>query len=290
MSPANSKVSYDSIMSVMELLKDPKMTFSSVASFTGLSESTIVCIFDKHCHISRNPFPEVICIDEVYTKVNSFNAKYSCIFYDFYNRSIIDVLPDRKKNYLHHYFQSLHNSRELLNVKYVCIDMYLPYKQIAQIYFKKALICVDSFHVIKHLNESLQKLRIRIMKSYSTDSIEYYLLKHWKCLLFDKTINPDNKGKYNKKLARYINYRQLLELILSIHPDLKLAYDLKKNIQSLMLLILMKMRKKNLILSMMNLSFPIFLNTTILLFLLLIGKLKSSIHSLFIKVKESIPV
>lgn len=47
--------------------------------------------------------------------------------------------------------------------------------------------------------------------------------------MFDKTINPDNKGKYNKKLARYINYRKLLELILAIHPDLKLAYDLKKN-------------------------------------------------------------
>ncbi|MCI9312926.1 MAG: transposase [Erysipelotrichaceae bacterium] len=38
--------------------------------------------------------------------------------------------------------------------------MYLLYKQIAQFYFKKAFICVDSFHVIKHLNESLQKLRI----------------------------------------------------------------------------------------------------------------------------------
>lgn len=110
----------------------------------------------------------------------------------------------------------------------MCIDMYIPYKKIAQIYFKKALICVDSFHVIKHLNESLQKLRIRIMKSFSTDSIEYYLLKHWKCLLFDRTINLDNKGKYNKKLDRYINYRQLLELILSIHPHLKLAYELKE--------------------------------------------------------------
>ncbi|MCI8541285.1 MAG: transposase [Erysipelotrichaceae bacterium] len=66
------------------------------------------------------------------------------------------------------------------------------------------------------------------MKSFSTDSIEYYLLKQWKCLLFDRTIDLDNKGKYNKKLARYINYRQLLELILSIHPDLKLAYELKE--------------------------------------------------------------
>ena len=228
MAPANSKVSYDSIIMIMELLKNPKMTFSSVATLTGLSESTIVRIFDKHCHIPRISFPEVICIDEVYTKVNSFDAKYSCIIYDFYNRSIIDVLPDRKKNYLHHYFQNFQRSNELLNVKYVCIDMYLPYKQISQIYFKKALICVDSFHVIKHLNDSLHKLRIRIMKSYHTDSIQYYLLKHWKCLLFDRTIDLDNKGKYNKKLARYINYRQLLDCILAIDPQLKLAYELKE--------------------------------------------------------------
>ena len=102
MAPANSKVSFDSIIMVMELLKDPKMTFSSVASLTNLSESTIVRIFDKHCHIPHILFPEVTCIDEVYTKVNSFDAKYSCIFYDFYNRSILDVLPDRRKNYLHH--------------------------------------------------------------------------------------------------------------------------------------------------------------------------------------------
>ncbi|MBQ7889457.1 MAG: transposase [Erysipelotrichaceae bacterium] len=86
-------------------------------------------------------------------------------------------LPDRKKGYLHHYFQHLQDSSELLNVKYVCMDMYLPYKQISKHYFKKALICVDSFHLIKHLNESLQKVRIRVLRSYDTDSIQYYLLK-----------------------------------------------------------------------------------------------------------------
>ncbi len=106
--------------------------------------------------------------------------------------------------------------------------MYFPYKQIAQIYFKKALICVDSFHVIKHLNESLQKVRIRIMNSYNKDSIQYYLLKYWKSLLFDRTIDLDNKGKFNHKLKRHINFRQLLELILAIHPDLKNAYELKE--------------------------------------------------------------
>ena len=56
MAPTNSKVSYDSIITVMDLLKDPKMTFSSVASFTGLSESTIVRIFDGYYKMRRAGF------------------------------------------------------------------------------------------------------------------------------------------------------------------------------------------------------------------------------------------
>ena len=106
--------------------------------------------------------------------------------------------------------------------------MYLPDKQISKLYFKKAVICVDSFHVIEHLNESLQKVRIRVLRSYDTDSIQYYLSKKWKCLLFDRTIDLDNKGKFNKRLEHYVNYKQLLKLILAIYPDLRKAYELKE--------------------------------------------------------------
>lgn len=227
LSPSRSKVSFATIQSVMDLLKDSKMTFKSTAKLLAISETTTIRIFDKYCHISRPTFPEVICIDEVYTKNSDFDSRYSCIFYDFYRRSIIDVLPSRKKNYLHHYFQSF-TAGELLSVHYICIDMYLPYKQIAKIYFKKAIICVDSFHVIKHLHDSFSNLRIRLMKSYPTDSIEYYLLKQWKNLLFNGNINLDNKGKYNKKLKRFVNFRQILEMMLEINPQFKTAYLLKE--------------------------------------------------------------
>lgn len=227
LTPSGSSISYSTIQQVMVLLQNPNHTFSDVAKLIHISETSVIRIFDKHCHLTRAPFPEVLCIDEVYTKNSSFDAKYSCIFYDFYTRTIIDVLPSRHKNYLHHYFQNI-AKEELDNVHFICIDMYLPYKQIAEIYFKKAIICVDSFHVVKHVNDDLSQLRIRIMKSFSPDSIEYYLLKHWKMLLFDRTINLDNKGKFNKKLNRIINYRQLLELILDISPQLKSAYELKE--------------------------------------------------------------
>ncbi len=108
------------------------------------------------------------------------------------------------------------------------MDMHKTYKIIGRLYMKKAVICVDSFHVIKLLNDSLSKLRIRIMKRYNTDSIEYYLLKHWRFLLFDRRIDLDNKARFNKKLNRYINYRQLLDMILSIDPELDMAWHLKE--------------------------------------------------------------
>lgn len=227
MSPTNKKTSYASIIEIMDLLSDPHMTFKGVSNITGISETSVIRIFDKHCHIPRVPLPEILCIDEVYTKNSDFKSKYSCIFYDFKKHNVVEVLPSRRKDYLHMYLTGI-PIEERNNVKYVCIDMYMPYKEIIQIYFKKAIICVDSFHVVKHLNDDLNRLRIRHMKSYEPDSQEYYLLNKFRFLLLDRTINLDNKSKYNKKFERYLNYRDLLELILSINSEIRYAYELKE--------------------------------------------------------------
>lgn len=213
----------------MELLKDPHMTFKSAAELISISKSSAVRLFDEHCHLERPVFPEALCMDEVYAKNSDFDSKYICVFYDFYKHRIIDVLPSRKKNYLYHYFQQYENTGELLSVKYVCIDMNNTYRYIARKYFKKAVICADSFHVIKQLNDSLSKLRIRIMKRYDTSSIEYYLLKHFKFLLFRRDLDLDNKARFNKRLDCYINLRGLQERILSIDPQLRKAFELKED-------------------------------------------------------------
>lgn len=228
LAPSGKQISYAAVTRVMEFLKSPHITFKEAAHLTGISVSSAIRIFDEHCHIPRRTFPEAVCIDEVYAPGSEFkDSDYVCVFYDFYERKIIDVLPSRTKNYLHNYFQPFQGTGEFNSVKYLIMDMHMPYKLIGRIYMKKAVICADSFHVIKQLDDSLSKLRIRIMKRYDTDSIEYYLLKHWKFLLFDRTINLDNRDKFNK-LNRYINYRQLLDLILSIDPQLNTAWHLKE--------------------------------------------------------------
>jgi len=227
MSPVNKTVSYASIIQIMELLKSPKMTFKEAASITGLSITSVIRIFDKHCHIPKKELPLVLCIDEVYTKNSDYKSKYSCIFYDFEKHSVVDVLPSRKKDYFHYYMKYI-SEKERSNVKYICIDMYETYRLIAKHYFKKAIICVDSFHVVKHLNDDLNRLRIRYMKSYETNSQEYYLLNRFKFLLFDKGVNLDGEKRFNKKLQTYLNYGDLLELMLSIDDEIRKAYELKE--------------------------------------------------------------
>lgn len=227
LTPNNSKFSYKVIQSILDLLKQPNNTFSSVSKLLSIPETSIIRIFDKYVHIPRLSLPKAICIDEIYTKLNSYKSKYSCVIYDFISHKLIDITPSRRKNYLHHYLQSIPKS-ELDNVQFVCIDMYLPYKQICQLYFKKAAICIDSFHVIKNLNDSLSNIRIRIMKNYNPNSIEYYILKNFNFLLLNRKINLDSKPKYNHKLNKYLNLRQILNILLSINKDLEIAYYLKE--------------------------------------------------------------
>lgn len=63
-------------------------------------------------------------------------------------------------------------------------------------------------------------------KSNRENRKNYYLLKKWNWLLTHKNVNLDNKAKLNHVLNCYINYRQILNLILAIDPKLNLAYEL----------------------------------------------------------------
>ncbi|MFR4835281.1 MAG: transposase [Catenibacterium sp.] len=107
--------------------------------------------------------------------------------------------------------------------------MYETYRFVRNQYFPGAVLLCDSFHVIKNINKVLDDIRIKVGKRYQKDSTEYYLLKKFHFLIL-KNYNdiPFNKARYNKKLKRYIDYHQLLEIILSIDKELTEAYNLKE--------------------------------------------------------------
>ncbi|WP_405315495.1 ISL3 family transposase [Faecalibacillus faecis] len=212
---------------IMNFLREHSSTFSMAARHFNTTPTKVVDIFDSLGQMKKLPFPSVISIDEFYWNRKS-QTKYACAIIDFETGYIVDILNGRKIKNWDSYMQIIDKS-EINNVKFICIDLYEPYRQVQKTHFPKATLICDSFHVVKNINEILRKERIKIMKRYDSDSVEYYLLKNFNYLLMmDSSKVEENKARYNKKLKRYINYPQLLELILKIDKNLKEAYELKE--------------------------------------------------------------
>lgn len=233
---ANPKenVTIETKINVLKDLKYVTNTYSATAARYNLSTTKVQSIFDKHVDIERKTLPEVLSIDEHYSPETNYDSVYICILMDFNSGLIIDVLPDRKKNYLDSYLNNIKvaalnekdKTSELDNVKYVSIDLYENYKNIANRYFPKSLVCADQFHVLKHLTEGFKQVRLRCRRSTEDENIEYLLTKFK--YIFNHGTDLDNKTRYNKRLKRYINHRQIMELLFERFPDLKLAYELKE--------------------------------------------------------------
>ena len=75
----------------------------------------------------------------------------------------LDILSNRRKNYLISYFTRVEN-RE--NVKYVISDMYEPYLLATKVMFKNAKYVIDRFHYARYIMDALNDIRIRLQKIF----------------------------------------------------------------------------------------------------------------------------
>lgn len=111
------------------------------------------------------------------------------------------------------------------------MDMYENYRGIVNIYFPNALCCVDSFHVIKNINDALNKIRCKVMNRYKDNKTnnEYYLLKYKRELLFMDSLKiSDGHFQYNHHFKYNMSQGAILERMLNIDEELKCAYELKE--------------------------------------------------------------
>ena len=80
-------------------------------------------------------------------------------------KKIIDVLPTRHKHYLIQYFSKVPRS-ELNQIEVVVMDMWTSYKAVVNLCLPHAKIAVDSFHLIRTLNEIIKRIRIDTINKY----------------------------------------------------------------------------------------------------------------------------
>ena len=213
-----------------DLLK-PNFTIKQIAEDNNVSHNEVRNILKDamtgHPKYLRT-LPEVISFDEF--KADTNEGKYAFIVNDPIKKKTLDVLPNRKKDYLISYFTRVENRN---NVKYVISDMYEPYLIVTKVMFKKAKYVVDRFHYVTYIMDALDDIRIRLQKIYGYNSNEYRLLKNKKnvSLLRNRYIDINwyvyvkryEKGKYVNKLPI-----DILNELLSISDELYRGYDLKE--------------------------------------------------------------
>lgn len=227
------KESVYTIYAVLQQLLNHTNTFTDVSRNLNLSVTTVMKIFDNYVDCRRLQLPSILCFDEFYSSKKS-KEKYAFVISDFLNNKVIDVFNSRHKDRLDKCFCSI-PQKERDSVEYIIIDMWDTYRDLAELRFKNAKIIVDSFHVIKHLNDAMISIRIKIMQKYNkkTSSLHYndmyyYMLKKFH-YFFVKEFDDIYSGKIKiRKLKTTWDKHEIRKYLLSIDDDLKYAYYLKE--------------------------------------------------------------
>jgi transposase len=194
------------------ILKELQSSHSivSIAKRNNISAFTVCRVFN-YISPSAVRLPEVLSIDEF--KGNTQEGKYQCILTDPKNRKVLDILPGRENHHLSSYFSSFSRA-EREKVRVVVIDMWRPYRDMVQAYFKKAIIVVDRFHYIRQVFWAFDKIRREEQKKFSKERRRYF--KRSKKLLWARLrkLNQDNQ--------------QAVEVMLGMSHRLRTAYLLKE--------------------------------------------------------------
>jgi transposase len=100
----------------------------------------------------------------------------------------LDILPNRKKQTLLAHFEALGDDF-CKQIEVVSCDIWRTYINVSKECFPNAEIVIDRFHVVKSLNEVLDKHRKKLRREYK----EYDAFKSIKWALFKRPENCDEK-------------------------------------------------------------------------------------------------
>lgn len=100
------KKSLTSHIQMMELLKDPHLTFKKVGELLNVSTSIVIDSFYANLPDFTPTLPAVLYIDEVNLGRDA-SKKHVAVLLNFQTNQIVDIIYGRTKDALHSYFQKL---------------------------------------------------------------------------------------------------------------------------------------------------------------------------------------
>lgn len=134
----NSNISNNLKYTIALELKE-NLSLTSIAKRYNISITSVQRVMDdcfSDFKVNKEHLPEAICIDE-FKSVKNIDGAMSFVFANYQSKNIIDIVEDRRLYSLTEYF-SRFSLEARNNVKYVCMDMYVPYISLVNSIFPNA--------------------------------------------------------------------------------------------------------------------------------------------------------
>ena len=225
----NSNISNNLKYTIALELKE-NLSLTSIAKRYNISITSVQRVMDD-CYsdfkVNKEHLPEAICIDE-FKSVKNIDGTMSFVFANYQSKSIIDIVEDRRLYSLTEYF-SRFSLEARNNVKYVCMDMYVPYISLVNSIFPNAKIVIDKFHIVNLVNRAFNQTRISIMNSIKDDSLKRKLKLFWKSLL---KYYPDlcRVNYYCQSFKRKLSSKDKVDYLLEKIPELEISFNIYQDI------------------------------------------------------------
>jgi transposase len=155
--------------------------------------------------------PEFIGLDEFSV---SGRRLYHTAICDLVDREVMEVIEGHGRQKVEEYLNSLPDAGQ---VKGVAMDMHEPFRQAVQICLPQAKTVVDKFHLIRHINEAVDKVRSRLQGGNRRGRKRDLFKSRYTLLKGSERLNDWERAK--------------LDGLFFIYPELREAWTLKENLR-----------------------------------------------------------
>jgi len=195
-------------------------TFQDVARKLDMNWHSVERIFYRKAHeyfqYSAKQYPQILGVDEISNKKG--HKQYLLVVSDLQRSCVIEVLPNRLKSTLVNWLYTLPMwVRE--NISVVSMDLWKPYREAISEVLPHTEIVADRYHVMKNLNDVIDKVRRAIQKHLPKDVASQLKGLRWVLLKNQDTL--DDIG------------RQKLQSAYELSPLLRRLHQLKERFRSI---------------------------------------------------------
>jgi transposase len=218
-----------------------ELSWKGTARQYGLDWKSVAAIVKRAVayglrHRARPPV-HVIGIDEVSRRKGQV---YLTVVYDLERRVLLWVGDDRTEEAVRPFFTEEMGKRRCQTLRVVCMDMWAPYAKLVREHATNAEILFDRFHIVKHLNETVDAVRRELWRQLTAKERVSFKGTRWLLLKNPWNLTGDQKERlstlvrWNAPIIRAYYLKEAFQLFWGYKQPKRAKEHLEKWMRSAM--------------------------------------------------------